>query len=248
MTMFKPKTIKIEDIFKMNKYVIRDIESIFQGKTNVYIDYANVLGWEGKLGWRIDLRRLKQFLDSFAAINSVNFYYGTLNGDARSEDLIKNIQGYGYNLKTKPVKIMRLSLDISSIPVNSPTILQNFISKSLLRRFNIETIEYLNNKIKELNNQGTKYIEVRKCNFDVEIGRDILVDSSRNEVKSFVIWSGDSDFSDPVIQLFKENKNVTIFATARRISRELSQTGAKVFDIQKIKEFICWPRDAKRTP
>lgn len=246
--MFNPKTIKIEDISKNNEQVIKDLESVFQGKTNVYIDYANVLGWEDKLGWSIDIRRLKQFLDSFETINSVNFYYGTLTSDVRSENLIKDIQGHGYNLKTKPVKIMRLSLDVSSVPSNSPTILQNFISKSLLRKFNIETIEYLNNKIKELNNQGTKYIEVRKCNFDVEIGRDILVDSSQNGIDSFVIWSGDSDFSDPVIQLFKESKNVTIFATARRISRELSQTGARIFDIQKIREFICWPRDAKRTP
>lgn len=246
--MFNPKTIKIETTSKSNGQAIKDLESVFQGKTNVYIDYANVLGWESKLGWSIDIRRLKQFLDSFDTTNSVNFYYGTLTGDVRSKNFIKDIQGHGYNLKTKPVKIMRLSLDVSSIPINSPTILANFISKSLLRKFSIETIEFLNNKIKELNNQGTKYIEVRKCNFDVEIGRDILVDSSQNEIKSFVIWSGDSDFSDPVIQLFKEHKNVTIFATARRISRELSQTGARIFDIQKIKEFICWPRDAKRTP
>lgn len=246
--MFKPKTIKIEDLSKTNKQVIKDLESIFQSKANVYIDYANVLGWKNRLGWSIDIKRLKQFLDSFDTINSVNFYYGTLASDVRSKNLIKDIQGHSYNLKTKPVKIMRLSLDVSSIPSNSPTILQNFISSSLLRKFNIETIEYLNNKIKELNNQGTKYIEVRKCNFDVEIGRDILVDSSQNEIESFVIWSGDSDFSDPVIQLLKESKNVTIFATARRISRELSQTAARIFDIQKIREFICWPRDAKRTP
>lgn len=246
--MFDPKTPKIELIAKNCKTVIKELSQIFFGKTNVYIDYANVLGWEDKLGWSIDIRRLKQFLDSFGTINSVNFYYGTLDGDARSSNLISDIQGHGYNLKTKPVKIMKLSLDVSSVPSNSPTILQNFISKPLLRKFNIETIEYLNNKIKELNDQGIKYIEVRKCNFDVEIGRDILVDSSQNEMESFVIWSGDSDFSDPVIQLFKESKNVTIFATARRISRELSQTGARIFDIQKIKEFICWPRDAKRTP
>ncbi|MDO8573163.1 MAG: NYN domain-containing protein [Candidatus Daviesbacteria bacterium] len=246
--MFNPKTIKIKNISKNNEQVIKDLESVFQGKTNVYIDYANVLGWENRLGWSIDIKRLKQFLDSFNTINSANFYYGSLAGDVRSKNLIKDIQGNGYNLKTKPVKIMRISLDVSSIPSNSPTILQNFISKSLLRKFNIETIEYLNSKIRELNNQGTKYIEVRKCNFDVEIGRDILVDSSQNEIASFVIWSGDSDFSDPVIQLFKERKNITIFATARRISRELSQTGARIFDIQKIRKFICWPRDAKRTP
>ena len=45
--------------------------------TNVYIDFANVLGWQDKLKWHIDQKRLKQFLDSFTTINSVKFYSGT---------------------------------------------------------------------------------------------------------------------------------------------------------------------------
>jgi len=76
--MFEPKTEKINKLAKENPIVIKQLESIFLDKTNIYIDFANVLGWEEKLGWNIDLKRLKQFLDSFDNINSVKFYYGTL--------------------------------------------------------------------------------------------------------------------------------------------------------------------------
>lgn len=67
----------------------------------------------------------------------------------------------------------------------------------------------------------------------------ILVDFANNGIENFILWSGDSDFADPVSQLLKDKKKVVIFATVRRISMELSQTKALVFDIQKIRNFIC---------
>jgi uncharacterized LabA/DUF88 family protein len=241
--MFKPKTEKIEKLAKQYPEIITKLESIFSGKTNIYIDYANVAYWQGKLGWRFDIKRLKRFLDSFDNISAVKIYYGTLDGDKRSEELMNAFAKYKYDVKTKPVKIMRWYIDVSSIEANSPAILRDFISKPLLRKFKLETIEYLNQQLKELNDQGMKYIEVRKCNFDVEIGRDMLLDFERNGVDTFVLWSGDSDFADPISQLISDKKNVHIFATARRISRELSETGVQMLDIKKIKEFICRNKD-----
>lgn len=245
--MFRPKTGKIEKLAKDYPKAIKELESIFVGKTNIYIDFANVLGWQDKLKWHIDLKRLKQFLDSFDNIDSVKFYYGTLAGDSFSGNIAKDAKKYKYDFKTKPVKIMKLSIDVSSITKNSPILLENFIRKPLLSKFNLETIEYLNEKLKDLNDKGIKYIEDRKCNFDVEIGRDMLIDY-KNDIESFILWSGDSDFADPVIQLLNDNKNVVIFATARRVSTELAETKVNIFDIKKIKEFICWSKEAKETP
>ena len=245
--MFKPKTGKIEKLAKEHAKVIEELESIFDGKANIYIDFANVLGWQDRLKWHIDLKRLKQFFDSFDNIESVKFYYGTLSGDSFSRRIAKETKKYNYDFRTKPVKIMKLSIDVSSIAKNSPILLESFIRKPLLLKFNLETIEHLNEKLEELNEKGIKYIEDRKCNFDVEIGRDMLIDY-RNDVETFILWSGDSDFADPVRQLLNDKKNVVIFATARRVSSELAETKARIFDIKKIKEFICWSKEAKRTP
>jgi hypothetical protein len=33
-----------------------------KGKTAVFVDWANVHGWEEKLKWKIDLKRLYQYL------------------------------------------------------------------------------------------------------------------------------------------------------------------------------------------
>ncbi len=201
--MFKPKTARIKTLAEEKSKVIKELESIFIGRTNVYIDFANVLGWQDRLKWRIDMKRLKQFLDSFDNINNVKFYYGTLAEDAFSQEIAKDAKKNKFDFITKPVKTMRFSIDVSSIPENSPTLLENFIRKSLLSEFNLKTIEYLNSQLKELNDKGIKHIEDRKCNFDVEIGRDMLIDYENN-TESFILWSGDSDFANPVNQLLND--------------------------------------------
>lgn len=63
--MFTPKTEKIKIIAEEKKQVIAQMESIFVGKTRVYIDYANVRPWSEKLGWHIDLKRLRTHPSSF---------------------------------------------------------------------------------------------------------------------------------------------------------------------------------------
>lgn len=246
--MFNPKTEKIKELAKIYPERIKELEGIFDKKTNIYIDFANVIRWQDKFKWHIDLKRLKQFLDSFDAINLVKFYSGTIMGKEESEKFIEDIKKMNYNVHTKSVKIMNLSIDVSSISMDSPILLRDFIRKPLLAKFDLETIEYLNKKLKELNDKGIKFIEDLKCNFDVEIGRDILIDYEKNEIENFVLWSGDSDFADPINQLLEDGKKVILFATARKVASELNELKGKgllIFDIQKIRNFICWKKEIK---
>jgi uncharacterized LabA/DUF88 family protein len=257
--MFVPKTERLKILAKKFPERIFELEKIFEGSVNIYIDYANVRPWSEKLGWHVHLKRLKQFLDSFDNIRSIKIYKGSLPGDEHSEEEVRDIVRFGYDLKTKPVKKMKHSIDVSSISLSSPDLLKQFTRKCLLDKYTIENIEYLNARFKEMNGSGIYYIEDLKCNFDVEIGRDMLVDYYKSPVDTYVLWSGDSDFVDPIVQLLDDNKNVLLFATARKVSSELNalqyrkndavesdrsdKRGLFIFDIKKIKNFVCWPRE-----
>jgi len=249
--MFQPKTDRLKKLAQKYPDRIAELENIFSVATNVYIDYANVRPWSTKLGWHIEAKRLKQFLDSFDTIRSIKFYQGTLVGDAESETFISELTAFGYDVRTKPVKIMTLSINVSSIPANSPDILKNFIRTPFLKNLKLEAVEYLNNQLRELNKQGIRYLEDRKCNFDVEIGRDILLDYSTKAVECFVLWSGDSDFADPLGQLLANGKKAFLFATARKVASELNALQPKglfIYDIKKMREFICWKKEMTVVP
>jgi len=141
---------------------------------------------------------------------------------------------------------LRFSIDVSSISADAAALLRPFIRQALLRRYELSTIEYLNERFGDMNKRGEYFIEDRKCNFDVEIGTDMLLDSERDNAEVFVLWSGDSDFADPVKKLLEAGRKVVIFSTARKVSKELSdlrEKGLVIFDIQKIRNFICWKRE-----
>ncbi len=247
--MFSPKTEKIKELSEIYDSRIEEVNNLFDKPTNIYIDFANVIQWQGKLGWHIDIKRLKQFLDSFNTIKDVKFYNGTLQNDFNSEQIIKIAKANNYNVITKLVKIMKLSIDASSISKSSPEILQSFIRSPLLKKLDINAIEYLNERLKDLNKQGIMYLEDRKCNFDVEIGRDMLRDYDNDSINNFILWSGDSDFADPVKHLLDDKRKVILFATARKVSRELNElrdSGLLIFDIQKIRNFICYSKEIQQ--
>lgn len=245
--MFIAKTKRIEELAKIFPDVIKDLEKILASPTNVYIDWANVIHWQDKLEWHIHIKRLKQFFDSFDEVKNIYIYTGTLDGNNKSKEVVEELKEMGYRVETKPVKIMPYSIDASSVPTNSPALLQPFIKKPLLSVLNIKTIEYINEFFASLNKQGILQLEDRKCNFDVEIGRDIFLDLNKNEVSRFILWSGDSDFVSTVDAVIKTNKKVFLFATSGRISAELSELKIPVFEIKKIKEFICWPKEIPQT-
>ena len=171
--MFVPKTEALKRFAGLSPDKITELEGLFDGPTHVYIDFANV---RKRLNWRIDFAKLKDLFDSFPHIKSVSFYFGTMAGDRGSEGFIHRVKKIGFRVVTKPVKIMRIPINASSIGSTSPDLLQQFICEPLLKQLKLEAIKYLNQQLADLNKQAVYSVELHKCNFDVEIGIDMRMD------------------------------------------------------------------------
>jgi hypothetical protein len=246
--MFQAKTSRLAKIAQHLPAIVTEFNGMIQGETVVYIDYGNVRNWAEKAGWHVDLKRLKQFLDSFTPTPVAKFYYGTLGGNPESQKLISDVELWGYEVNTKPVKPIRLSINVASVALTSVDVIKNFIFGPLLKTFSIDLVEQINAHLKELNGKGIVYYEDLKCNFDVEIGRDLLIDAIIKPYDTFMLWSCDSDFAGPIEGLLNPevNKNIIICGMGGMVARELNQLrahGLRVFDVRKLKEFICWSRE-----
>ena len=242
---FQPKTPRIEKLAQAFPYVVDEFETILDRKTSIYLDYANVRGWSEKLGWHIDLKRLFQLFESFTCPKRIGFYYGTMEGDPESRELIETTKAQGYEVTTKPVKRIRISIDATSISAGSPDILSNFIARPLLKSLSVKQIEDLNGHLKTLNSQGVLFFEDLKCNFDVEISTQMLVDTS-NGVEGFILWSCDGDFADTILKLLNAGKKVMAVGLAGRFAKELNRlqpAGLRFYEVKRLREFLCWPRE-----
>lgn len=76
-----------------------------KGKTAIFIDWANVHGWESKLKWKVDLKKLFKYLKTYKEIKELRFYFGTDTHPASKEqlDIARKI---GFKVITKPVKYL----------------------------------------------------------------------------------------------------------------------------------------------
>ena len=76
---------------------------ILRGKTAVFVDLANVYGWEKFLKSEIDISALYKYLKSYKEISEISFYFGKDN-NLKSEEFLKQAEKVGYKVVTKPVK------------------------------------------------------------------------------------------------------------------------------------------------
>ena len=78
--MFKASTPELDGLAKKFSKQILELESVFDRRTNLYLDYANIKKWSQKLGWGIDMCKLKRLLECFDTVNEAKLFYGTIHG------------------------------------------------------------------------------------------------------------------------------------------------------------------------
>lgn len=239
--MFKAKTFALDFAAKNHAARVSSLEPLLTDRTIVYIDFGNVREWRKRLNWEIDLQKLKDFLDSFG-VKEVRFYFGTVPGDDKANRFMTFVHKCGYTIRTKRVKKMHLSIDVSRSPQpHSRDILECFIDKNLLNRLSRAAIACLHNELKTMNGKGMLHLECWKCNFDVEIGTDMRIAFQLNQAESFCLFSGDSDFADPLTVILNAKRQVSVFGTARHIASELNglkARGLQIVDVAALRDFL----------
>jgi len=77
---------------------------------------------------------------------------------------------------------------------------------------------------------------IYKCNFDVEITTDILLE--KYSIDELILFSGDSDFNYLIDKLKNMGKKVIVFSSKKTLSWELKLKVNKVVYLENIKNHI----------
>ncbi len=76
---------------------------VLKGKAAVFIDWANVHGWEKSLKAEINISNIYNYLRSFEDIADIYLYFGKDN-HVKSKEFLEKAGSIGYKIVTKPVK------------------------------------------------------------------------------------------------------------------------------------------------
>lgn len=186
----------------------------------VYLDLTNIFHWQDTLGWKFRIEDLIEQLLSYPNIKEVKVYYGFNHRDEKNSEAFHNrIKKAGAILKTKPMKF----------------IIKDIHDGMFFQRKTMTLLDgAVKNKISELIHQLHKseiVIEEPKCNFDVEIAMDILDDADK--VTGIMLFSGDSDFLEPLQRLKVKGKHVGIVGVRGKVADELHKVKDKYIDFGK---------------
>lgn len=169
-------------------------------KVKVYIDGANMFYTQKDIGFTIDWKKTKEYLEKNYDVLEIYYYVGIKNNDDKIMNYLKYLDAIQFNVKTKPIKIIKID--------------------------NKHPMAKLHN-----------YSEIYKCNFDVEMTADILLD--RSTVDKIILFSGDSDFDYLVKKLINLGKKVEIFSSRKMLAWELKLSGAQYRFLEDLKDEIA---------
>jgi uncharacterized LabA/DUF88 family protein len=79
-----------------------------KGKTAVFIDWANVHGWEESGRFKVNLKKLFKYLKGYEEIKSISLYFGK-DTHPKSRKFLSEAMKTGFEVITKPVKYIRVA-------------------------------------------------------------------------------------------------------------------------------------------
>ncbi|MDP3697609.1 MAG: NYN domain-containing protein [Candidatus Taylorbacteria bacterium] len=203
-------------------------------KTYAFIDASNLFyGGEKSLGWKIDYKKLIEYLKEKYGI-SQTFYFGGVE--------IHNFE-YSY-LKNETVPINELEKHLTALIKNEGAKLNEadllLIGRHLKR---VRFYQKLNSFGYKLCLKPVKLYEQedgttrRKANCDVDMAFHLM--KEKDNFDRALVLSGDGDFL-PVLKYLKESgKNIVILGRSERTAKEIKQfAGSDFKDFQYLRERI----------
>jgi uncharacterized LabA/DUF88 family protein len=195
-----------------------------------FVDFGNVNYWYEKDRTDFDNNLLSQNQKLIVGIEKLScfinlfstqkrFYYGLDQRDKSTWHITYLADRYNFIVNKKPIQWIKHYLEVKDKNIK------------------------LNHKIRR--DRDGIFIEIPKCNFDVEI----TIDAIRlvEHYDTFALFSGDSDFSMLLKFLRRKGKRIILFY-AGRISYSLKNYADLLVNAQKIKSSICILKEIKKNP
>jgi len=193
------KNIKGQDFF---------LKNYLRGKTAVFMDYANVKSWLIYAKVNLDLKNLYLYFAESGVTKSF-FYYGTDPQNPKTYGFLQKVRSFGYEVITKQVRYYKINLlELFEKPVN----------KRILKNLNPQVKSLFLQELKRLQKKKVNLF-TPKCNFDVEMSLDMIMGIKTYD--TFIIFSGDGDFTSVVKFLRTKGRRVVIVAKRKFLAGSL---------------------------
>jgi uncharacterized LabA/DUF88 family protein len=82
-----------------------------KNRTKIYIDGANMLYTQKKMGWNIDWEKLKNFFGENWEVREIKYYTGVREDDEKMKSFLRYLNNLGFITVTKTLKVIKIGPD-----------------------------------------------------------------------------------------------------------------------------------------
>jgi len=169
-------------------------------KVKIYIDGANMFYTQKRLGWSVDWKKVKEFLEQQKDVIEWRYYVGVKADDEKMLKYLKYLNSVGFNTITKPLK----KIKIGEVEVSSQDSESKFIYKAnfdvemtadiLLEKFKLDEIiifsgdsdfKYLVKKLRDSGLEVSIFSSRKTISWELklECSKVFYFESLKNEIK-----------------------------------------------------------------
>lgn len=88
------------------------ISKYAKGKVYVFIDASNIFYSQQTLKWKVDYKKLKEYLCSEVKVEKIYFYSGVIGDNNKQNRFLQKLKSLGYIVKIKEVKVIKVAPNV----------------------------------------------------------------------------------------------------------------------------------------
>jgi len=161
-----------------------------QGRVYVFVDVANVLFAQRKLGWRISYERLKSYFERECNLRKIIAYTGSFKASLKQRKFLDMLEIVGYEVRVKEVKQIKVAknkykwkgnLDVelalemvelkddydTAVLISGDSDFAIVLEKLKIAGKKVVVISTRGRVAKELIERSTKYIDLHKLRYEI---------------------------------------------------------------------------------
>lgn len=204
-----------------------------------FMDAANLFyGGEKSLGWKIDYKKLLDYLREKFSVKKVFYYAGV------DVDQYKPKKGKDINLDYL-IKYFQEKLRDGDRTEAEIILLGRYLQRTKFYRKLVEFGYVLRVKPTKVftNAEGT----TKKANCDVDLTFDMM--RYMSQYSEALVLSGDGDFASVLEYLQKKHKKIHVLARSERTAREMRVlAGGNFMDFKTIRKYIEYIEPKRKAP
>lgn len=169
-------------------------------KAKIYIDGANMFYTQKKLGWNIDWKKVKEYLENCKEVVEWRYYVGVKINDEKMQGYLRYLDAIGFSVFTKLLKKIKIEKEGDSLKTYN----KNHIYKA---NFDVEiTADILLDKTKTdevvifSGDSDFQYL----CKKLKNIGKKIIIYSSRKTISwELKLEASETFYLEDIVEIIK---------------------------------------------